>query len=51
LLISSELEEVMELSHRVYLIRDGTAIGELDPREATVDDVLYRLFGVLDVAG
>jgi ABC-type sugar transport system ATPase subunit len=51
LLISSELEEVMELSHRVYLIREGQAIGELDPRDATVDDVLYRLFGVLDAAG
>jgi hypothetical protein len=25
-------------------------IGELDPRETTVDDVLYRLFGVLDAA-
>jgi ribose transport system ATP-binding protein len=46
LLISSELEEVMELSHRVYLIRDGAVAGEADPHETTTDDVLYRLFEV-----
>jgi ribose transport system ATP-binding protein len=50
LLISSELEEVMELSHRVYLIREGTVAGEVDPQETSVDDVLYRLFGVADGA-
>jgi ribose transport system ATP-binding protein len=50
LLISSELEEVMALSHRVYLVSDGTVAGEVDPAEATVDDVLYRLFGA-DHAG
>jgi ribose transport system ATP-binding protein len=46
LLISSELEEVMELSHRVYLIRDGEVTGEVDPATTTADDVLYQLFGV-----
>lgn len=46
LLISSEHEEVMNLSHRVLLVRDGTVIGEVDPHEATVDDVLYRLFEI-----
>jgi ribose transport system ATP-binding protein len=51
LLISSELEEVMELSHRVYLIRDGEVAGEVDPRHATVDDVLYRLFEVEHAGG
>ena len=50
LLISSELEEVMELSHRVYLIREGEVIGEVDPAGTTADDVLYRLFEV-DHAG
>jgi ABC-type sugar transport system ATPase subunit len=44
LLISSEHEEVLALSHRVYLIRDGGVLGEIDPRESNVDDVLYRLF-------
>ena len=46
LLISSELEEVMELSHRVYLISDGQVAGEVDPTQTTVDDVLYQLFQV-----
>jgi simple sugar transport system ATP-binding protein/ribose transport system ATP-binding protein len=44
LLISSEHEEVLNLSHRVYLIRDGAVLGEIDPTNSSVDDVLYRLF-------
>jgi simple sugar transport system ATP-binding protein/ribose transport system ATP-binding protein len=44
LLISSEHEEVLNLSHRVYLIRDGGVLGEVDPRQTTVDDLLFRLF-------
>ena len=46
LLISSELEEVMALSHRVYLIRDGRIVGQVDPRAVPVDDVLFSLFEV-----
>ena len=46
LLISSELEEVVELSHRVYLVRDGTVVGEVDPAAVTADDILRRLFEV-----
>jgi ABC-type sugar transport system ATPase subunit len=46
LLISSELEEVVELSHRVYLIREGRVVGEVDPRETTVDGILFDLFDV-----
>lgn len=44
LLISSEHEEVMALSHRVYLVRDGGVIGEMDPMRQSVDDVLLALF-------
>jgi ABC-type sugar transport system ATPase subunit len=46
LLVSSELEEVMGLSDRVYLIRAGRTIGTVDPRETTLDQVLFRLFGL-----
>lgn len=46
LLVSSELEEVMSLSHRVYLIHGGRTIGEVDPRETTLESVLFRLFGM-----
>ncbi len=46
LLISSELEEVMGLAHRVYLIRDGRVIREVDPVDVSTDDVLFTLFDV-----
>ncbi len=46
LLISSELEEVISLSHRGYLMREGRIIGESDCRSLTVEDALYRLFNV-----
>jgi simple sugar transport system ATP-binding protein/ribose transport system ATP-binding protein len=44
LMISSEHEEVMALSNRVYLVRDGGIIGEIDPATKSVDDVLLALF-------
>ncbi|SHG51298.1 ribose transport system ATP-binding protein [Kaistia soli DSM 19436] len=46
LLISSELEEVISLSHRGYLMRDGRILGEADCRNLTVEDALFRLFNV-----
>jgi ribose transport system ATP-binding protein len=49
-LISSELEEVVELSHRVYLVRDGRIGGEVDPRATTVDEILFELFEVDEVS-
>lgn len=36
----------MGLSHRVYLIREGRIVREVDPTRATVDDVLFMLFDV-----
>jgi ribose transport system ATP-binding protein len=46
LLISSELEEVLGLSHRSYLMKGGRIIGEIDPRAKSAADVLGRLFDV-----
>ena len=48
LLISSEHEEVMALSHRVYLVRDNQIIGEINPSEKSIDDVLFALFDVTE---
>lgn len=48
LLISSEHEEVMALSNRVYLVRNNQIIGEIDPREKSIDDVLFALFDVTE---
>ena len=45
LLISSEHEEVMGLSHRVLLISDGRILDEVDPGSTSVSDVLHALFG------
>jgi ABC-type sugar transport system ATPase subunit len=47
-LVSSELEEVMSLSNRVYLMHDGTTFDEVDPTQIDEDGVLFRLFGVTD---
>jgi ABC-type sugar transport system ATPase subunit len=44
LLVSSEIEEVIGLSHRAYLMSAGRIVGEVDPRTTSVEDVLYRLF-------
>ena len=46
LLISSELEEVMALSHRGYLMSQGRMIGEVVPATTSIADVLSRLFHV-----
>jgi simple sugar transport system ATP-binding protein/ribose transport system ATP-binding protein len=48
LLISSEHEEVLALSHRAYLVSRGTIIGEVNSAETTVESVLHQLFAVDD---
>ncbi len=45
LLISSDLEEVLGLAHRAYLISAGRTTEEIDPAAHGVDDVMHRLFG------
>lgn len=44
LLISSEMEEVLGLAHRAYLVRRGRIAGEVVPGEVTEDQVLLTLF-------
>lgn len=44
LLISSELEEVVRLSHRILLMSEGRIIGEMDSQRTSVGDVLQGLF-------
>ncbi|UXN68101.1 sugar ABC transporter ATP-binding protein (plasmid) [Devosia neptuniae] len=46
LLISSELEEVLKLSHRAYLMSQGRIIGEVESATISVEDALFRLFNV-----
>jgi ribose transport system ATP-binding protein len=51
LLISSELEEVMGLSHRCYLMNEGRIVDEIDPQTTSLADVLFRLFNIAGAAG
>ena len=46
LLISSELEEVIHLSHRGYLMSEGRIFAEEDCRSLTVETALKRIFEI-----
>lgn len=43
-LISSELEEVIELSHRILAIRNGRIVSEFDGHHAKMDEILRACF-------
>jgi ABC-type sugar transport system ATPase subunit len=45
LLVSSELSELLALSDRILVMREGRICGELGAAEATEERVLARLFG------
>ena len=44
LLISSEIEEVLGLAHRAYLVDGGRVVEELNPEESSEADLLALLF-------
>ena len=46
ILISSELPEVINLSTRIFVMRDGRIAGELSRQEATQEGVLRLMAGV-----
>ncbi len=46
LLISSELEEVLGLAHRAYLVHEGRTLREVVPAETSMEEVLRTLFQV-----
>jgi ribose transport system ATP-binding protein len=45
-LISSELDEVLGLSHRVLVFRNGSIVGDLDAEHATRQAVMSAAFGL-----
>ena len=45
LLISSELGEVLALSDRLLVLREGRVTAELDPRETTREEVMRHAVG------
>jgi rhamnose transport system ATP-binding protein len=50
LLISSELEEVLGLAHRILVIKSGRIAAEFDGRTATEDEVLHAAFATGGIA-
>jgi ABC-type sugar transport system ATPase subunit len=50
LLISSEIEEVLGLAHRVLVMRGGALVGEFDGRTATEDEILHAAFATARTA-
>jgi len=45
LIVSSELEEVLGLAHRILVMREGRIVGELEGSQATEADVMILAFG------
>jgi ribose transport system ATP-binding protein len=43
--VSSEAEEILLLSHRVLVMRDGAATGEFDAAESTTEDLIRAALG------
>jgi ABC-type sugar transport system ATPase subunit len=50
MLISSELPELINLSSRVMVMREGDLVGELSNAEASQDAVLRLMAGVAPAA-
>lgn len=45
LLVSLELDEVMNLSDRIYVIYEGEIVGELDPKKTTIQELGLYMSG------
>ena len=45
LLVSLELDEVMNLSDRILVIYEGTIVADLDPKETTVQELGLYMAG------
>ena len=51
LLVSSDLPELLSLSHRVVVLRQGRIVAELARDQATPDAVLRAMAGIVSAAG
>ena len=45
LLVSLELDEVMSLSDRILVMYEGQIVGELDPKQTTVQELGLYMSG------
>ena len=42
LLVSSEMNEILALSDRILVMREGAVVGELLPRQTTPEEILRQ---------
>jgi rhamnose transport system ATP-binding protein len=50
IVISSEVEEILGLAHRVFVMREGRTVLELNTRDSSEEDVVHAAFGTRAVA-
>ena len=43
--ISHRLEEILEIGHRITVLRDGEVVQELDPKMTTIDEMVKHMVG------
>jgi len=43
--VSHRLEEVLSISDRIYVMRDGEVVAEVDPRTASIDELFQLMVG------
>jgi ABC-type sugar transport system ATPase subunit len=43
--VSSELEELLEVCHRILIMRLGAIVGEVRPEEISVEELVVRCMG------
>jgi ribose transport system ATP-binding protein len=41
IMISSELPEIMGISHRILVMNEGRITGEVDPKESTQEEIMH----------
>lgn len=43
--VSHRLKEVLEISDRIYILKDGCMVKELDPKITTEDEIVFHMVG------
>lgn len=43
--VSHRLKEVLEISDRIYILKDGCMVKELDPKKTTEDEIVFHMVG------